>query len=109
VTDQTTTPTTGTLGEIPTQAETTTMVNSAMGLFADALLQGNFDAFYSNIAQVWKQQTTAADLKGIFQKFVDSKIDLSFTKTAAPTFAAVPTMDENGILTVQGIFPVGTG
>jgi hypothetical protein len=103
ITDQTAT------GDIITPTEAITLINGSIGLFADAVLQGNFDTFYANISEVWKQQTTAAALQEIFQKFIDKKVDLSFTKTATPNIPAAPTINEKGILIIQGAFPIGTG
>ena len=99
--NQTTTASTGT---IPTQTEITTMVQKAMGLISNAINTANFTTFYANIAHIRQQQTTATDLQKIFQIFIDKKIDLSFTTTLEPNYTATPTIDENGILIIQGTF-----
>ncbi|MEI8090986.1 MAG: hypothetical protein WCG98_01740 [bacterium] len=36
-------------------------------------------------------------------------MNLTFTKTATPIFAAMPTLDANGILDVQGTFQATDG
>lgn len=104
LTDQTTATQT-----IPSQTATTVMVQKAMELFATAVNKWDFTAFYNNIAKVWQDQTSAADLLKAFQVFVDNKIDFSFTSTMEPTYAAVPTIDENGILDIQGTFAAQDG
>lgn len=100
---------TATTGSIPTQAETTVMVHKAMDLFTTAVNKADFTAFYNEISKARQQQTTAADLLKAFQVFVDNKIDFSFTATMEPTYAAVPTIDANGILTIQGTFAAQDG
>lgn len=91
--------------DVPSQEETTVLVQSTMKLFADAINAGDFTTFYSSIAQARQQQTTAADLKTAFQAFIDQKVDLTATTTMTPEYAAVPTIDANGVLEVQGKFP----
>lgn len=104
ITDQT-----ATTGGIPTQVETTVMVQKAMDLFSAAVNKADFTMFYNAISKARQQQTTAADLLKAFQVFVDNKIDFSFTATMEPAYAAIPTIDANGILTVQGTFAAQDG
>lgn len=85
------------------------MVHKAMELFANAINKADFTAFYNAISAARQKQTTIADLQKAFQVFIDNKIDFSFTTTMEPTYAATPTIDANGILTVQGTFAAQDG
>lgn len=105
ITDQTETDT----SKIPTQAETTVMVQKAMDLFANAINKANFTAFYNALSKARQEQTTVADLQKAFQVFIDNKIDFSFASTMEPTYAAVPTIDANGVLDIQGTFAAQDG
>ncbi len=100
--------TTGT-AVVPSQSEMTALVHKYMGLFVAAINTWDFTTFYNNIAKIRQTQTTVKDLLTSFKVFVDHKVDLSFTKTAIPTFTAGPSIDTNGIMTVQGTFTTGTG
>jgi len=75
-----------------------------MELFSNAINKGDFTNFYSNISKFRQKETTAAELQKSFQAFIDHKVDLSFTSTTEPTYTAIPTIDSNGILTIQGTF-----
>lgn len=62
--------------DIPSQADTTILVQGGMKLLADAINAGDFTNFYNTIAQIRKQETTAAELQAAFQPFIDNKINL---------------------------------
>jgi hypothetical protein len=94
---------------VPSQEETTKLVQGAMKLFSDAVNQKDFTSFYNGIAELWKGQTTVTELQEVFKVFIDNAIDLSVTTTLEPEYAAVPTIDENGVFAIDGQYTFQDG
>lgn len=90
--------------EIPSKDELITMANTAMGVFADAVSQGDFTDFYENtISEGWREETTVADLNESFKDFLEPPvIDMApIINSTTPIFGE-PTIDEYGWLIVKG-------
>lgn len=104
-TPSTTTPSTATAPAIPTDAEISQISGTSMADFASAVSAKDFTAFYNSSSELWKAQTTPADLQKVFQVFIDKKIDLSFVSSTTPVFSQKPALNEQNILVVAGYYP----
>ena len=93
--------------DVPTAAASRFMVNNTMLNFKNAVNSADFEAFYrTQLSDLWKKETTPAQLKGIFKTFVDKKIDLSPIFFVEPVFDPAPHIGTNGMLILKGYYPV---
>ncbi|MBV6502839.1 MAG: hypothetical protein AKCLJLPJ_00894 [Fimbriimonadales bacterium] len=89
---------------IPQESEVREMVADSMSSFANAVNNGSFVEFHAEIAEVWKQQITAEELKAVFREFIEKKIDLSPVAKMEARFDRRPALEDTGILRVEGHF-----
>lgn len=69
------------------------------------IAEKDFTSFYDSISKLWQPQTSAAELAGAFQVFVDREIDLSGVAQVEPVFEPQPEIDPEGALRLSGYFP----
>lgn len=90
---------------LPSDEESMTLAKNTMTSFIDGMLAKSFASFYETISQTWKGQTSPEKLDQSFKVFIDTDVDFSWVKTVEPVLPVKPSLDENHILTVQGVFP----
>lgn len=89
---------------VPSQEKLVDLTRSTMLDFALAVKGRDFSAFYQKIATIWKQQTTADQLAEIFRSFSEQDIDLTVLKDMTPRFREAPSLNENGVLVLHGVY-----
>ncbi len=65
----------------------------------------DFSSFHGYVSELWQGQTSAEELAGAFQAFVDNEIDMSGIGDVAPVFEGDPLIDSDGVLNLAGHFP----
>jgi len=93
---------------VPSDAELEQMIATALSDFNRAVRGRDFTAFYATLSDVWKKQTTPKELQTIFQEFIDKDIDIGAVKDMKPQMA-FPSVNNKGVLVVNGHFPASTG
>ncbi|HEY0428355.1 MAG TPA: hypothetical protein VGC76_11280 [Pyrinomonadaceae bacterium] len=63
--------------EMPSDPEIQDMAKTTLLDFNKAVKNEDFTDFHSNIANEWKKEITADEMKTTFQGFIDKKIDIS--------------------------------
>ena len=89
----------------PADKELKTLVLDSLLAFNNALQEKSFASFYSQIAKLWRDQTTPEKLQEIFQSFIDKEINIAPIAKLEPVFAGKPAMNTDGILVVKGTYP----
>ena len=87
---------------VPATADLDKLVHETLAAFGTAVRAKNFNTFYAQVSDVWKKQTSPAQLLTAFQTFVDKKIDLGDVKSLKPEYSPAPAVDADGVLTLVG-------
>lgn len=90
---------------VPSSEETEKLTHDSLLAFNQAVQTQDFTAFYGQTAKLWQDQTKPAELKKIFQTFIDQKIDLAPVIQTEPTFSKPPEIDKDGVLSIEGRYP----
>jgi hypothetical protein len=90
---------------VPGKVELNRMVPDALLAFNHAVRVRNFTAFYGSLSDLWQKQTTPQKLQTAFQPFIDKDIDIGPIKELKPRIAATTRVNDQGILTVTGLYP----
>lgn len=96
-------------GKVPAEAEINSLTGETMEQFNSALQSGDFADFHKNISKAWQKQITPEKLEQSFAQFIEKKIDLTPKTGAKPTYSPKPTIDQNGMLVVNGTYPTAQG
>ena len=89
---------------VPADAELSTMANNSVLMLGRAINAADFGGFYSSVSKTWQNQTTADALKGIFQSFIDQKIDLTVIGGKNPEFSEKASIDGSGRMILKGFY-----
>jgi len=93
--------------EVPSEAEVKKLTDKTLLSFNSAVQSQDFTAFYQSTAKLWQEQTTPDKLKAAFQSFIEKKFDIgSVVKKMEPTFEPAPAINSDGLLVVQGSYPI---
>jgi 2C-methyl-D-erythritol 2,4-cyclodiphosphate synthase len=93
--------------EVPSATELKKLTDDTLLSFNSAVQSQDFDAFYKSTAKLWQKQTTADKLQAAFKSFIDQKFDIApVVKKMKPTFDPSPAIDSDGLLVVQGSYPI---
>ena len=87
---------------LPPAEEVRALVKRTLLEFNDAVRSRDFAAMHAGASTPLRQQVTPEKLRGIFQAFIDERIDISGIKSLEPKLAGEPTIDADGVLTVEG-------
>jgi hypothetical protein len=93
----------------PATAEAAKLALASLLSFNDAIQTKSFDKFHAGISQLWQEQTTPGKLREIFQTFIDKGIDIVAIKTLSPAFKTAPAVNSDGVLILEGEYPVEPG
>jgi len=97
----------GNTAKAPSDAELKKLTDDTLLLFNSAIQTQDFGAFYKSTAKLWQKQTTPDDLKAAFKSFIDKKFDIgSVVKTVKPSFEPQPAINSDGLLVVEGSYPI---
>lgn len=97
----------GKTAKVPSDAELKKLTDETLLSFNSAIQTQDFGAFYKSTAKLWQKQTTPDDLKAAFKSFIDQKFDIgSVVKTVKPSFEPQPAIDSDGLLVVEGSYPI---
>jgi hypothetical protein len=83
------------------------MIRGTMNVFAISQKSGDFKDFYNLYSDSFKTQVTIAELREIYAKNIGT--DYSFVTRWDLAFDSPPSVDEKGILTVEGTFSSSSG
>ena len=89
----------------PPDKELKTLAHDSLLLFNVAIQTKDFGDFYSHISKLWQKQITPEKLRGIFQSFIDKKIDIESIDQEEPVFEGTPAVNQDGLLVMQGSYP----
>jgi hypothetical protein len=89
----------------PPAAELERMVAEALLDFNRAVRTRDFTAFYGNLSDVWKKETTPERLRETFRVFQDKDIDIGPIKDVKPQVAPPAVVNDRGVLVVAGHYP----
>jgi Ca2+-binding EF-hand superfamily protein len=93
--------------KVPSEAELKKLTDNTLLSFNSAVQSKDFDAFYKSTAKLWQEQTTPDKLKVAFKTFIDQEFDIAaVVKKVTPTFEPAPTIDSDGLLVVEGSYPI---
>lgn len=87
---------------IPAKEVQIALVKQSMHDFAVSVNNKNMEHFRSTVSQLWQKQFTTEKLNEAFKAVIDAGIDLTVLDGLAPLFAGEPSIDENGVLTIEG-------
>ena len=87
---------------VPDPDEVKQLVQNASAAFGQAVSNRDMGTYYHTLAQDWQRETTPAELRQVFQNFLNGDFNLQWLHQATPQITGVPTLDESGWLTLQG-------
>lgn len=97
----------GKTAQVPSNAEVKKLTDNTLLSFNSAVQSKDFEEFYKSTSKLWQEQTTPDKLMAIFKSFIDKKFDIgSVVKTVKPTFEPAPEINSDGVLVVQGSYPI---
>jgi Ca2+-binding EF-hand superfamily protein len=92
---------------VPSEAELKKLADKSLLSFNSALQKKDFGDFYKSLSSLWQEQTTAEKLKELFQSFIDQKVNIaSVVKDLKPSFEPPAEINSDGLLVLQGSYPV---
>jgi len=89
---------------VPDTAEANRLVAAGISLLAEAIRQDDFTILHRGISDLWRAQTTPAELRGIFADFVEQGLDLTDVVQAEPVLTNPPACDADGVLGIAGTY-----
>lgn len=92
-------------GDIPSETELNTLVQTTMRNFAESVNANDFSRFYHTIALLWQAQTSPEDLRQAFQSFIEQGMDLTGLQDTPPISIRPPALNDEGWLILQGHYP----
>jgi hypothetical protein len=90
--------------KIPDDKTLNSLVNESFSNFNASVIKNDFTIFYKNISKFWQAQTSAQELKKIFQAFIDNEIDLTDAIKNGIAYSNKPHINENGSLVLEGYY-----
>lgn len=90
---------------MPTNAQQVAMVRTAMHDFAVSVNDKSMAHFRDTVSSLWQSQVKVADLDAGFRAAIDSGSDFLVFDRVSPQFDAQPSIDDNGVLVIQGHYP----
>jgi hypothetical protein len=97
---------TNTQGAVPSQDQMRQLARDTLLLFNNAVQKKDFSGFRATVATEFAAQFSPQQMRRAFQRFIDSKTDISAIKNATAIFQPGPSIDEGGVLNLAGYFPV---
>lgn len=90
---------------MPSRQEITSLVSGTVQLFAQSVADKNMQAFHGGIAELWRKQTSVAQLNQAFAPFFGTGTRPELFAQLKPVFTADPVIKANGLLEVTGYYP----
>ena len=91
--------------EPPAEDQLRPLVTDALLEFNDAIQKKDFTRFRGTASKILGQKLSADDMLKAFDDFVKKDVNIEGIRDLAPEFDAPPTVDENGVLIVNGHYP----
>ena len=76
-----------------------------MKLFVASIRKKNISELYASFSLTFKKEFTQAQFNNAFKPFLAQNINLNSDLSLKPKLTESPTLNENGILTFQGVYP----
>jgi hypothetical protein len=76
--------------------------------FNDAVQSGDFSDFHDTLSKPFQKQASADKIAGVFNEFVEKKVDFSTAKNMKATFNPAPEITKDGsyqVLNLKGYYP----
>ena len=91
--------------KVPARKELNALALDSVTAFDKAVKAQDFTAFHKQISKLWQEQITPDQLKSAFQTFIDQQMDLAGAAQVDPVFEPAPSIDDDGVLTLEGDYP----
>ena len=92
-------------GSLPSDDELQSLVKTTVMNFNDAIQSGDFSDFHSKMSEPFQKQASAEKLKGVFNQFIEAKVNFREVKDMDASFSPSPAVDKSGsykVLTAKG-------
>jgi hypothetical protein len=91
--------------KVPSETELKSMTLDTLLTFNKGVQAKDFTGFYKEIAKLWQEQTSPEKLQGLFQDFIDKKLDISPIKKLEPVFNKPAEINSDDVLVINGYYP----
>lgn len=92
--------------KLPSNEELVKLTDESMRQFAEAVNAKNFAKFRAYVSHLWQRQYSVKKFNTIFKPFIDANINiLPALRASAPQFDTKPSINENGLLEIDGHYP----
>jgi hypothetical protein len=91
--------------QVPADEDLRKLARKTLLDFDAAVGAADFSSFYRGISRLWQNETTPADLQGIFQEFVDQRVSIAAIGEVDAVFDQAPSVDDDGLLVLSGYYP----
>ncbi len=92
-------------GTVPAEKELAALTNETMLIFAQSVRDHSMAKMYAHSSQLWQKQFTVEKFDEAFGSFFKFGDALMVLDQYAPQFTEKAAIDENGVLTVKGLYP----
>lgn len=96
------------LPPVPDEPELRRLAGESLQGLNQAIRDGDFTEFHGRTSDRLKRATTPKKMRAAFRKFIDNDVDFGLVKNLEPAFAPAPAVDDQGLLTVTGSYPLPT-
>lgn len=86
-------------------SEQIALVRESMKKFAQAVISKDFKDFHRHVSQLWQRQITVEQFNQVFKAFIDADLNLLFLENYMPVFDDIPSVSDEGVLTIKGYYP----
>lgn len=90
---------------IPDEKEQVRLVAKSMHEFAESVNQKSMQQFHQYISNLWRSQFSVKQLDDAYGSLYASGTDLTVLDRLSPQFTQKASIDENGVLLLQGVYP----
>jgi len=91
---------------VPPKAEVISLARETVAQVAEAIKAKDTAALYRNISDTWKAQISPEKFHEVFSGLMKNGVDLTPLERITPELGKEPSIDEEGLLNVQVVYPV---
>jgi hypothetical protein len=95
-------------GDVPSDDKLQSLAKTTLMDFNEAVQSGDFSDFHDTLSKPFQKQASADKIAGVFNEFVEKKVDFSSAKSMKATFNPAPEVTKEGtykVLNLKGTYP----
>lgn len=90
---------------VPDREAANTLVRNSMLSFDHAIKNGDFETLFSELSELWQNQTSPEAIRAIMETLINEKPDFSGVAEVDAVFSSPPKLSDSGWVELSGFFP----